>query len=133
MKEANLATKGDVTDFTKKKTDFDYKIKNLNKKVTSNKSKHLLVQNELKKLQNKIEKLQTYDSSLFIGQRYFFNDGARLYLTFQMLYYTLKRLGDTEKIASCKPKGFFSQKTYLQLLIIVLLHQLNGTAIHIFV
>ena len=33
-----------------KKTDFDDKINNLNGKVTSNKTKHLLVKNELKKL-----------------------------------------------------------------------------------
>ena len=46
-----------------------------------------------------MEKLQTYDSSLFIGQSYFFNDGAELYLIFQVLYYTLKRLDDTEKVA----------------------------------
>ena len=31
-----------------------------------------------KKLQNKIEKLQTYDSSIFTSQSYFFNDGAQL-------------------------------------------------------
>ena len=41
--------------------DFDDKLKNLNKKVTSNVTKHLLVENELKKL-------QTLDSSLLIGQ-----------------------------------------------------------------
>ena len=97
IKLANLAIKGDIADFVKK-TDFDDKLKNLNKKVTSNKSQHLLVENEFKKLQDKIEKLQTFDSSLFIGQSYFFNDGAQLYLIFQPLYYTLKRLGDTEKI-----------------------------------
>ena len=32
------------------KTGFDAKLSNLNKKITSNKSKHLLVENELKKL-----------------------------------------------------------------------------------
>ena len=47
-----------------------------------------------------MEKLQTYDSSLFIGQSYFFSDGAHFYLIFRTLYYTLKRLGDTMKIAS---------------------------------
>ena len=31
------------------KTDFDAKLLGLNKKVTSNKKKHLLVENELKK------------------------------------------------------------------------------------
>ena len=65
-----------------KKTDFDDKLKNLKKKITSNKSKHLQVENELKKL-------QTFDSSLFIGQSYFFNYGAQLSLIFQALYYKL--------------------------------------------
>ena len=45
-----------------------------------------------------MEKLQIYDSSLLIGQSYFFNDGAQLYLIFQMLYYILKRVVDSEKI-----------------------------------
>ena len=78
--------------------------------VTSNKSTRLLVENELKKLQDKNEKLQTYDLSLFISQSYFFNDEARLYLIFQRLYYTLKRLDDTEKIVSWKSKGLSAKK-----------------------
>ena len=45
---------------------------------------------ELKAEQDKIVKLQTYYLSLFIGQSYFFNDGAQLYLIFQTLYYALK-------------------------------------------
>ena len=47
LKQANLAAEDDITDFIKK-TDFDDKLKHLNKKVTSNKSKHLLIENELK-------------------------------------------------------------------------------------
>ena len=47
-----------------------------------------------------MEKLQTYDSSLFIGQSYFFSDGAQLNLIFRTFYYTLKRLGNAMKIAS---------------------------------
>ena len=34
------------------KTDFDYKLSKFNKKINSNKKKHLLVQNELKKIRN---------------------------------------------------------------------------------
>ena len=78
-------------------------IKNLNKKVTSNKTKHLLVENEFKKL-------ETFDSSLFIDQSYFNSDGAQLYLIFQLLYYILKRLGDTEKTISWKCKGLSDEK-----------------------
>ena len=66
LKQANLATKGVILDFVKY-TDFYDKLKNLNKKVTSDKSKHLLVENQLKQLQDKIKKVQTYGSSLFIG------------------------------------------------------------------
>ena len=45
-----------------------------NRKVTSNKSKHLLVKNKFKKLQDRIETLHTYNSGLFMGQSYLFND-----------------------------------------------------------
>ena len=38
--EAKIATKADIADLIKK-TDFDDKLKNLNKKVTSNKTKHV--------------------------------------------------------------------------------------------
>ena len=41
LAQANLITK----------TDFDIKLINLNKKINSNKTKHLLIENELKKLQ----------------------------------------------------------------------------------
>ena len=37
-----------------KNTNLDDKLKNLNKKVTSNKSKHVIIENEFKKLQDKI-------------------------------------------------------------------------------
>ena len=49
LAQADLASKSDIADFVKN-TNFDDKLKNLNKKVTSNKSKHLLVKSELKKL-----------------------------------------------------------------------------------
>ena len=79
LAQGNIASKSDFADFVKK-TGFDDKLKNLNKKVTSSKTKHLLVENKLKKL-------QTFDSSLFIGQSYFNNDGShdglQNYLTFQ--------------------------------------------------
>ena len=55
-----------------KKIDFDDKLK----KITSNKAKDVLVENEFKKL-------QTFDSSLLICQGYFNNDGSQFYLIFQ--------------------------------------------------
>ena len=47
-----LSTKDDIADFVKE-TDFDNKL-NINKKVTSKKSKHVLVENELDELSGKI-------------------------------------------------------------------------------
>ena len=57
--QGNLASKRGFTNYVKK-TDFDDKLKNLNKKVRLKKITHLLIENEFKKL-------QTFDSSLFIG------------------------------------------------------------------
>ena len=45
---------------------------------------------ELKAQQVKIEKLRTYDSSPFIGQSYFGNDGSQNSLIFQSIYKTFK-------------------------------------------
>ena len=47
LAQANLASKSGIANFVKNR-DFDNKPKKLNKKVTSNKTKHLLVKNELK-------------------------------------------------------------------------------------
>ena len=46
LAQANLASKSDVANFVKK-TDFDNKLQNLNKNVTSKKAKHVLVEKEL--------------------------------------------------------------------------------------
>ena len=43
--------------------------------------------------------LQTFYLRVFVGQSYFYNDEG-LYSILQPLYYTLKRLGDTEKVVS---------------------------------
>ena len=83
-----------------KKTGFDDKLKNLKKKLPQ--IKHLLAEDELKKL-------QTFDSSLFFGQGYFFNDGLQLYLIFQPLYYTLKTLSNSEKVI-WKSKGLSAKE-----------------------
>ena len=44
LAQANLASKSDIANLTSE-MDFDEKLKNLSKKVTSNKTKHLLVKN----------------------------------------------------------------------------------------
>ena len=62
LAQANLITK----------TDFDTKLSSLNRKIAQNKSKHLLVENELKKL-------KTFDSSYFIAKSHFDEDGTQNY------------------------------------------------------
>ena len=57
-------------------TDFDDKLKSLIQKITSNKTKHLLLENELKKL-------QTLDSVYFRGKNHFKEGTKQNYLVFQ--------------------------------------------------
>ena len=66
LAQANLITK----------TDFDAKLSNLNRNITQNESKHLLVENEL-------NKLKTFDSGYFIGKNHFEEDGTQNHLVFQ--------------------------------------------------
>ena len=61
------------------KTDFYAKLSSLNRKITSNKTNHLLVENALKKL-------KTFDSSYFIGKSHFEEDGTQNYLVFQPMH-----------------------------------------------
>ena len=103
LAQVNLASKNDIANFIKK-TDFDDKLKILNKKITSNKTKHVLVENELKKL-------QTFDLSLFIGQSYLNNDGAQLYLIFQPIYKTITTFsGLKDTISEWESKGLSNGK-----------------------
>ena len=66
-----------------RKTDFDAKLSSLNRKIPANKSKHLLVENEL-------SQLKTFDSSYFRGKCFFEEDGAQNYLVFQPMSRYLK-------------------------------------------
>ena len=67
------------------KTDYDTKLKSVNRKITSNKTKHLLVENEFKKL-------KTFYSIYFRGKSHFEEDGTQKYLVFQPMYRYFKRV-----------------------------------------
>ena len=84
------------------KTDFDAKLSSLNKKITQNKSKHLLVENEL-------NKLKTFDSSYFIGKSHFDEDGTQNYLVFQKINKYFKVITNTDYVSSWKSKGLSSE------------------------
>ena len=66
------------------KTDFDTKLSGLNKKITTNKTKHLLVENELKNLEK-------FDAAYFRGKNYFEEDGMQNYLVFKPVYKYFER------------------------------------------
>ena len=84
------------------KTDFDDKLQNLNRKINSNKTKDLLVENEFKKLQK-------FDSAPFRGKNYFGNDGIQNYLVFQPMSKYLKQISGTNKISECSSKGISNE------------------------
>ena len=80
------------------KTDFDANLSSYNRKVTQNKTKHLLVENEL-------NKLKTFYSSYFIGKSHFEEDSTQSYLVFQPLNKYFKVITNTDYISSWKFNG----------------------------
>ena len=92
LAQANLITK----------TDFDAKLSSLNRKITQNKSKHLLVENEL-------NKLKTFDSGYFIGKSHFEEDGTQNYLVFQPINRYFKLIANTDYVSSWKSKGLSAE------------------------
>ena len=86
------------------KTDFDAKLSSLNRKITQNKTKHFLVENEFKKL-------KTFDSSYFIGKSHFEEDGTQNYLVFQPLnkYFKVITNINTGYVSSWKSKGLSAE------------------------
>ena len=75
------------------KTEFDSKLSSLNRKITSNKTKHLLVENEL-------NKIKTFDSSYFTGKSHFEEDGVQNCLVFQPIvrYFKVNAITNTDYI-----------------------------------
>ena len=84
------------------KTDFDAKLSNLNKKITQNKTKDLLVENEL-------NKLKAFESSYLIGKSHFEEDGTQNYWVFQPLSKYFKLITNTLSILSLQSKGLSTE------------------------
>ena len=84
------------------KTDFDATLSSLNRKITQNKSKHLLVESELKRL-------KTFDSSYFIGKSHFEENSTQNYLVFQPLNKYFKVITNTDYLSSWKSKGLSAE------------------------
>ena len=85
--QANLITR----------TDFDTKLSSLIRKINSNKTKHLLVNN---------------DFSYYHGKNYFDEDGALNYYVFQPLfkYLEVAHVGNITHILSWKSRGLHDTK-----------------------
>ena len=75
------------------------------RKVTSNKTEHVLAENELKKL-------KTFDSSYFTGKSHFEENGTQIYLVFQPMYRYFKVFSITqylEYVSEWKSKGLSNE------------------------
>ena len=90
--QANLITK----------TNFDSKLSILDRKITINKIKHLLVGNEL-------NQLKTFDSSYFISKSHLEEDGIQNYIVFQPLNKYFKLITNTLSILSWQSKGLSNE------------------------
>ena len=91
LAQANLITK----------TEFDAKLSSFNRKISANKSKHLLIENEFKKL-------KTFDSIYYRGKSHFEEDDTQNYLVFQPIQRYFKRIagaGNVNHIYYWKSKG----------------------------
>ena len=84
------------------KTDFDAKLSSLNRKIIQNKTKHLLVENELNKLKN-------FNLSYFIGKSHFEEDDTQNYLVFQPMCRYFKLNTDASFILSLQSKGLSNE------------------------
>ena len=73
-------------------------MSNLNRKVTQSKSKHLLVENELRKL-------KAFDSGYIIGKSNFGEDGTQNYLVFQPIYRYFKIIAGVANGCYWQSKG----------------------------
>ena len=75
------------------KTDFDAKLSSLNRKITQNKTKHLLIENEL-------NKLKSFDSSYFIDKSYFEEDSSQNYLVSQTINKYFKVITNNDYVST---------------------------------
>ena len=77
-------------------------MSSLNRKITQNKTKHLLVENEL-------HNAKTFDSSYFIAKSHFDENGTQNYLVFQQLNKYFQVITNTDYVSSWKSKGLSAE------------------------
>ena len=99
LKQVNLVTK----------TNSDKKLTSVNRKITSNKTKYLEVQ-------NKLNSLITNDYNFFLGRMYFIsNDGSQNMFVYQPTLdkLELKKNKGTDYVLSWKSNGIYNSKLKL--------------------
>ena len=82
------------------KTEFNVKLSSLNRKIVSNKTNHLHIENQLKKL-------KTFDLGYFIGKSHFDEDGTQNYLVFHSILKYFMR--NSNWITEWKSKGLSNE------------------------
>ena len=94
---SNLVRK---TDYDTKVGEIENRMKSLNRKIVSNKTKDITIENELKKL-------KTFDLSYFRGKNHFDEDGTQNYYIFQPIskYLKVAYVNDINYILSWKSRG----------------------------
>ena len=100
--KARLAAQTDLI----RKPNFDLKLKGIIDIVTKNKTKYLLVENELKELQK-------FDAAYLRGKKHFEEDGTQNFLIFQLMYRYFKRIagvGSGNYIYFWKCKGLSDER-----------------------
>ena len=77
-------------------------MRDISKRITSNKFRHLLVENELRKLQK-------FDAGYFRDKNHFDEDGTQNYLVFQPVYKYFKTINSIGNISGWKSKGLSNE------------------------
>ena len=110
--EIKYVTTADYNKFTSNTLDSKITLENLVNEYDLNEMiKTSATKAESKAEQDEIAKLQIFDSSLFIGQSYFDNDGIQLYLVFQPIYKTITAFsGLTSTTLEWESKGLSNEK-----------------------
>ena len=75
---ANLPSKNDINNFVRK-TDFGDKLKNLNQKVTENKTRHTVVETKLNGLEKKVKIMSTKGLTADLLNKYSILNGAKYF------------------------------------------------------
>ena len=104
LAQVNLSSKNGFANFVKK-TDFDDKLKVINKNVTSIKTKHVLVENELDELSKKVKAISVKELTKYLINKYIFNGAEYVssgifqnYLIFMPDKKYIKYFNDTNQI-----------------------------------